>query len=474
MTIVQQGEAKVAYFSVDGRGLTDIARNIALSGDPGRAYRLLADHLLGKDGGRIDARGVAIDILDGRCALQGSTASRRGMRLVWDRRSRAYQKALRRLYAGTVRIEGRWWRPKARVIEFGPADGQHALSKDDGSEVQSIAEGLERLKAFGRNRVGYFAMAGERVIEVPGPDGKPGLVIFEPTGEPPFWWKEQGSPEVALRHFEAAGLRLRLERCPRPGMDPEGDEGEDTDVGDGVGDGETLEEDRQARAEAADAMARIAQMRERPFDGRTWEEEIARIRQVVRERAGDDWMTLDLGDGQTLKVPRAPFENWALRRTSLRGLAPPWEPVARNGMKMPYDDEWHTDWWLGAGLRLEDVYDSKSAQNKAAYDAMFELQRRLGKFECAVVVGGSAVTGVVGKEVVVVPDLGPDRLPDVARARAIITQSGGKMAHLAQVMLGQNVPILRISDARERLRDGMRVTVEPEHGVVRIHTYDRS
>jgi len=56
-----------------------------------------------------------------------------------------------------------------------------------------------------------------------------------------------------------------------------------------------------------------------------------KIANKVRDQAGDDTFELVVpacegAEEHRLTVPRAAFWNWALSRTSIRHLAPPWEP----------------------------------------------------------------------------------------------------------------------------------------------------
>jgi phosphohistidine swiveling domain-containing protein len=102
---------------------------------------------------------------------------------------------------------------------------------------------------------------------------------------------------------------------------------------------------------------------------------------------------------------------------------------------------------------------------------MFELQERLGRFEAGVVVDAGPVAGVVGKEVLVLPDLNSAHLPSMLKARGVITERGGRAAHLAQVATERGLTIMLVTDAVTRYPDGLRVELEPNEG--RIHTIGR-
>jgi hypothetical protein len=61
-----------------------------------------------------------------------------------------------------------------------------------------------------------------------------------------------------------------------------------------------------------------------------------------------------------IQVPKNPFLHWCLRFFNWEDHGhetPRWEFVAGSGLKMMNDDPYHTDWVLGAGIPLDQVYD---------------------------------------------------------------------------------------------------------------------
>lgn len=54
-------------------------------------------------------------------------------------------------------------------------------------------------------------------------------------------------------------------------------------------------------------------------------------------------------------------------------------------------------------------------------------------------------------------------------ARAIITEVGGQVAHLAQVALEKNITVMRVPDACSRYLAGVRVRLEPSEGKIHLH-----
>lgn len=198
-------------------------------------------------------------------------------------------------------------------------------------------------------------------------------------------------------------------------------------------------------------------------------EEIARIHREVQARSGADLIDLhDEQGGVVARVPRAPFLCWALRHTALQHLAPPWVPVAGSGMKAQSDDPFHSDWYYGAGLGLDGRCGYGTPVARAAEREMLDLLARLGSFSCAVLVPGEVLSGVAGQDIAVVPDLSPDRLVEVAHARAIVTEAGGAGAHLAQIALERGAVVVLVAEACRKFPPGTPLYIDPGHGRVEV------
>lgn len=390
-------------------------------------------------------------MLDGHSKFVGNEKK---MRSAKDNGSAGYRNELRYIYAGRIRIAGRWWRPVARVTSFGEEDANHAtrecgpMPAGFGSETKAAKE------RWTKGRVSFYAAAGEIVMDT----GK-GPVIFEPCGEPPFWWKPNVTPSEALADAEAAG---------RP-LDERGFLGARDD------DDESVWTARAARIKREeDAAERELRDQEDAAREAAYAAQLAEYTAKIREQAGSDTFELTTASGRVLTVPRAPFENWALRRTSLRHLAPEWVPVCPSGLKLAMDDEYHSDWMLGAGLDLYSDYNDDEIR-RAAYDAMFNLQRQLGEFEAGVILPGRGVpiTGAVGELIAVVPNLDQEQMPRALGAAAIVTETGGALAHLSLFAIERQIPIFLVPDAVHRFPAGTKVTLDPTNGGVTVHVERR-
>jgi phosphohistidine swiveling domain-containing protein len=462
---------KMAHFSVQGDDLTRMVRDFVLSELPDKAERLLVAAF--PDFPMRYAHGICA----GTMKLVGNESDMTVEPDRGDGETAGYLKTLGYIYAGRVRVGRMWWRPRAWVSDIGSRDGRHAI-KLMGDDVKDVSRDVEQALADGRDlwsvtpgvggnrvmrqlyeaRLSFYARAGERVFPIgrapvnrrDGTEARPGWAIFEPVEAPPSWWPELAGPEAALVQFTAAGRRLDVEsHAARYADEPKAvrrklpfrrEPLEDPKV-------------REARLAAAD------EKRERDFIM-----ECARIGAEVRKRAGNDTFLLETEDGRSWSVPRAPFENWALGRTVLRHMAPPWEPVATSGMKLPFDNEWHTDWMLGSGIGIshESYYDE--AIRDAAYHEQSKIQDRLAGWKATVVVDAGEVYGVVGKDILVLPDMRPEHVEAMLKARAVIAEVGGAAVHLAQVGAEHNKTIMIVPDATTRYRKGVALTLVPAEG----------
>ena len=447
-------DTATVHFRMYGEDLTRIARDILLSDQPTKAWRLLGEGLLSENRG--ESEYAARQILDGTMRLTGDE---KGMGLEADNDSAKYREQVKYIYAGRVKIGPTWMRPRARIDCLEERDAIFAksaldavLPDDDATPGKTRAA----IREFSRRRGQYYAREGERAFHVES-RGQSLLVIFEPVSEPPFWWREQNDPAIALEEFLGVGRTLSREgsetrsqsRKPRPAT-----------------------RKRASPVTQQSKEARDAEEQRWAAEDAAYKEQLASYRARIFEQAGDNVFELRDKDGNVLaaRVPRAPFENWALRRTSLEHLVPPWTPVCPSGLKVPMDDPYHSDWYLGAVGDLDGVYDPGPLHAAAMHECM-RLGERLGRFECVVITdaGCDRLIGVVGETIVVLPDLHPDRLEKVINSLGVITEAGGQLAHLAQVAMERHIPIMLVPDATRILRKGMKVTMYPKDGRIRIH-----
>ncbi|MCS4088886.1 hypothetical protein [Rhizobium sp. BK176] len=207
------------------------------------------------------------------------------------------------------------------------------------------------------------------------------------------------------------------------------------------------------------------------------------------------WMTIAVPasirtDG-LLRVPRAPFELWAVAQSGGSHLVSPWKTVSPVGVKQGADDPNHTDWMLGAGLGPLDMKQGAIAQelSAAAYAARGAVQSRLLRFKCDVLLQGHAVKGRVHvpthpddlpvasadglPPISVVKDAGPDWLFVAIKTfqlgGLVIVERGGAMAHLVtELRATSGGAIIRKEGARNLYPAGSLLTVDPSVGKIEL------
>lgn len=473
------------HFSVTGEAITQIARDMLLSEMPGKAWRLLAQNLLGGKPGQAET--IASAVLDGKKKLVGDSSA--GIDVRKERGAKSYLKQLHYIYAGRIRVNGRWYRPEAQVMSFNERDAAYATDKM-GECPSKLSHRFER---WARYRVEFYGNGRGVALDVSKTkpmkpsrtkmrkiDAEVDVVLFRECSEPPHWWPEPSTPFEAYEQFIAAGCRLNR-------IDPM----------DGVKVDAEVEpfDDRRAERESKEELEAEMELQEEE-DRRRAEQKLATYREYgekVRAQANGDFVEIKLPDGYVptmaenepskmfangiIRVPRLPFECWCLWRTHLSHLRPDWECVSPSGLKMQMDDPYHTDWMLGADVHLRHSYEGHL--KSASLDMMGEVQRKYGKFEHTVLVGGPDVEGIVGKPknigaIMVLRDLRntPENNDAVANARAIITENGGELAHVATLARENKIPVFRVPDAIKHFPVGMRLWLYPDRGKIHSGSFD--
>ena len=426
----------MAHFSISGDDLAALVRDLMLSDEPERAYRLLTTSLTGGPPGLVEH--WSPKILDGHARLSGNASS---MECI-EEEDADYQAQLKSVYAGRFQVAKRWYRPRAKVIDLGPED----VPSMPGIPL-SLPEYAANLRAWSRARVEHYGRPGEVAF---------GNVLFEPCGALPHWWVPNRDAESALEEWTSTGNPLETTGW--------------TDVH-GSNRIDNLADILRKTDHLHKKDARLDSIREAEEHQRIWDNKIRDARQKILAQAGNDLFDLTLADKSTVRIPTAPFTRWALNRTTLKHLAPAWINVSASGWKLVDDDPDHTDWMVGAGLDLGKAYEIHVQD--AILDKVTAIQSAMGNFEVAVLIGGSPVHDVIGPQgIVVLPDLSPGHVLAIQSARAIVTERGGAMAHLSSLARERAIPVLRVKDACRVFRPGMRVSLYPDQGRIEVHPFE--
>lgn len=460
-------QAETVHFRIGGEDFTRAVRDMMLSGKPDSAWRAITTGLLNPEPGVTERLAVALLSGKERLVTDGD-----GMHNEDDPDSGEYLALLRQIYAGRVRIEGRWYTPYAVVRCVGQEAHDFALRQQGRNEFSAWK--CDRAQAQ-QDSFRFYASDGDRVMSVRGH----GVVLFRPSGEQPFWWEPIGPLEASVAEFLDAGHALEVidarqdppPRAPRTELvaDPvsriEYDE---------AALAASLEAQRTdpRRVAAVDAVMTRMRLREQAEADRAREDAAAVSawrQQILAQAAGDMMEVHDEHGAVVAVVPRVPFLRWRVRRTSLWHLAPAWENVVPEGMKLCGDSRDHSDWYVGAGYDFSTPYYGSPIDKAATWELMLQ-QRELGRFDCAVLSGGAEVTGRVGLEVVVLPNLSPAHTEAVLGAKAVIAERGGELVHLAIVAREAGIPMVVVPGALSKFPVGTMVSVDTAAGRVRAES----
>jgi phosphohistidine swiveling domain-containing protein len=406
----KQATQHAAHFRISGQDFTRLARERLLEDEPASAWRI-ATCLNNEGGGTADA---ALAILRGTKKLVGEDEN---MKLAKETQAvtKAHNKRVAWLFAGRIRVQGRWYRPIAYVADVGPNDmwndrGRQVVRRDDN-------------KGF-TNRAWHYCGPHEIVIDnVEYADPQmPHIkreVIFETCGERPHWDEVPLTPQAALDEFLSVDRRLDARGHSElygDAIDPEDEDAdEDAEVDDdapaqlrarrlkqwretnvkrgggGPGPGIWLDMVEESMPHKIDEMleaedGRLAKELDRLEQIKTLEAQeaeekaadrrrddvrkatLAKYRERILAQAGDDLIELSWDEVRdehdttvvkyvagSVRAPRAPFLHWMFHRDMrFTGRIPPWKTICPSGWKMPLDNPYHTDWVVGAGLDPED------------------------------------------------------------------------------------------------------------------------
>jgi len=500
----REPETKQVSFAIHGEGFTRLARERLLDDNPGSAWRI-ASGLIGHDDGAGQELSVALAILKGDKKLVGKNE----MELVDEdpNVTKIHQERIAWLFAGRIKHQDKWYRPIAEVTSYGVRD----LTNSRRIEVSRVpGQGFI-------NREWHYCGEGE-IAPLASTTESDCNVIFEACGELPHWMTPPRDFHAAVKQWRAAGRQLEerghalwytryasktlAQQRTMLDDDNEYDQWRDAEEEaqalaelDGNAD-LTNEERRIARVQQVDRMEDFDA--ELAFEEANRRRLIESYRKKILEQAGDDFLILAWGDEKddndeelakawgrqpvkagSTKVPRAPFLHWAFdRMRQYDAFKPPWEPVSRVGMKMIGDNRYHTDWVIGAGFdpRDQNLYGGSPISKAALHLAWLQQERFSAETGVHVLVDGEPAVGLVeyGKPntrgargaIVVLPNLHPKYLDATANAAAVITEEGGKTAHLAQVGRERRLPIVRVPDARQKYQIGDQLVVNTTRRII--------
>lgn len=199
-----------------------------------------------------------------------------------------------------------------------------------------------------------------------------------------------------------------------------------------------------------------------------------KVMSAILER-GVEWKRIAVPMGDSVEMINYPYElaqAYALSKTSLSKLAAKWIPVSSHDLKMNDDSQLHTDLWLALGFNFDGlVYNYKTRENHILSVIVSALQKEvfpLGEFVTLNSAGldsfeGSVVTAnskeITKNNILVIPHAGPEYELQARKAGLVITEVGGKLAHLVIVGREFGLPLIRIDNAMSLFKDGLHLSI---------------
>ncbi len=497
-TQTADSSARVAHFSISGDFVTEMARDHLREGSWRKGYHFLMDSLEG-----IDAQ-LVLDILQGKKKLTGVNDLD-----IEDDSAEAQQDIKTSLdwqFRHCFKFRDRIYQPYGRVSVFKREDWHFARKVRSGEDPcmagnlqwRSVFEQLgQKVKGFNpwsnyetelSLRPFYYARTPATdvmlVSEVPGV-GQVSILCRERNLDVPLWYEMPTDAHAVIR---AMALSRQLPELTDDDADlyfaEDHVEGEDETVAPRF-----VTPTTRPAAPVQDFPASAAPTLDDTRDDDEFSlQDHADImcKQIAAQADADaeyGWLDLSTFDKKagrnvTLRVPHRAFICAALGRAKAYHLMPEYSPRCPSGMKMYNDDRFHTDAWVGAGLPLDDAYIDELPEQRLFMSELYELQRKLLKFPFDVLARGKAnhVYGEVthnpdeadAEKVLVLETADPVHADAAMRSKAVIVETGSKLAHLVIVSREEGVPVIRMEGAREKFKEGRRVSIDFDEGKVEL------
>jgi len=219
-------------------------------------------------------------------------------------------------------------------------------------------------------------------------------------------------------------------------------------------------------------------------------ENIDTIKQEISNQADKigGWLTLENSQsGAKYTIPKNAFYRWCLSTNSgYRAIE--WHPVSPRGVKMGGDDPNHTDWWLFTGLNMDDAHNTDNLEVKFFFDMRHKYTNLLTGADLALLTNKKGHKGfesafvrhvntpleidlINDNDVVIIPQASPE-FEAVAHRCAkkncvLITQTGGKLCHLATIGREFGLALYLLPDAASKYPMGSNVCIDLVNGTIK-------
>ena len=199
-----------------------------------------------------------------------------------------------------------------------------------------------------------------------------------------------------------------------------------------------------------------------------------KVLDAIKER-GVEWKEFNIdfaGMNEVIKYPYEVAVAYALSRTKLNHLTT-WKAVSERELKLASDSSLHTDIWLALGFDLNGLeYVHGTREHNIFVVLMDHVQREfypvgefttlnsadLDVFEGNVVLPSSKI--ITKNDILVIPTAGPEYEIQAMKAGLVISSVGSKLAHLVVVGREMGVPLIRVDNATNKFKEGMKVKID--------------
>lgn len=498
--------AEKVPFALEDGFVAQHARDMVISDDWRGALRMLTE----KEGFRLSLDN-AVKVLTGECDIE--MAPNGGCCVVPQKKNQSLGQYLHTAAwqkAGILAVRNMFYQPYALLDSFCPDDEKQALAHF--AKLECWISPLE----YRTERAKYHMKDPRHDLVFFDIDDKP--VLFQRVLDPAFWVETFSDAKSAYVDF----LKKRASSLEYLGAEADAANhslnprdiafyfkaalsgiliSTDYDLL-SEEDGDALAQVLASHDELSDAISNLGDQEEPQFSGDGYEitEEslreqfeknayhfLFRVRIDKQARTNGGYMALSVAypDGvRDLQVPAAPFLHWAkrTRQGNVGDTLPEWERVCPHGLKMQNDDPMHSDWWVGAGLPIDEAYDRKHPVTEAAWlYAARDARENGGEF--VKLAGKGSVSGTVvfprageavpAGSIAVVSHAGTDyelALLSACKggAGAVIAEVGGKLAHLAIVSREVGARLVVMENALSRLQEGNLVMLDFDKGTVEV------
>jgi len=486
-------------FTVDPGAVSHYVRQLILEDEWRESIRFLTQETTP----RLDFPN-AIDLLTGKLDIQ--TQGDQFVLVEQDPAEPKYQRFVNNLAymkSGILSRDGMFYRP------YGVITGFHRKDEKEVLDAFAVTEMAMTRDQYRQARAHVYAkhIPGSIVCFIDGQDP----IIFKQVSDPPFWLQTFNDAGEALADFKEK-CRRDLEEFGESHQVVKSDTLEfyiKAVVHDALrrgGDYELPDEDEFLLQELITARMDLDYEIEEVEQGEPRYEKAYLVtkellldkfhnlayREMYRRRivaqaekvGGFIDLVAEYPDGpRTVVVPAAPFLHWARRNSEKelkQGAVPDWKVVCPESFKTQNDSSMHSDWWIGAGLTVDDYEQEKHPVDVAAWLYVMRFARDRDQ-QCVKLGGSGRVSGTVvfpgpnegvpAGSIAVVPSAGPAyelALLSACKggAGAVIAEVGGRLAHLAIVSRELGARLVVMENATKVLKPGQLVTLDLDKCII--------